>query len=262
MGNKSWTQEECNYLQDKWGVISIPSIADCLGRTINAVKIKAVKMELGSHLHSGTEITINELFNALGKGGSYSYTFERWCKHGLPIKYKKSINRKYRVIDIDDFWKWSEKNKELLDFSKFELNMLGKEPSWVAIKREADIAAAKYIKTPWTKDEDNMLKNMLNSYRYSYQDISDRLRRTGGAIKRRMLDLGLKQRPLKADTHNPWTNEEIKLLLSLQSKGYRPEVIAHKLGGKRSALAVRGKLERMELVNENGEYGRNVSGGC
>lgn len=262
MGNKNWTQEECDYLQDKWGMISIPSIAANLGRTVNAVKLKAVKMGLGRHIHSGEEITLNQLFNAIGKGSSYGWLSDRWCRYGLPVKMKKSINKKYKVIGIDAFWKWAVKHKGLLDFSKFELNMLGKEPTWVEAKRQADIAAAKYIKTPWTKEEDNTLINMLNSYRYSYQDISDRLRRTGGAIKRRILDLGLKQRPLKADNHIPWTNEEIKILLSLRSKGYTPEVIAQRLGEKRSALAVRGKIERMELVSSNGEARRDVPGGC
>lgn len=262
MGNKNWTQEECDYIQDKWGMISIPSIAANLGRTVNAVKCKSVKMGLGRHIHSGEEITLNELFNAIGKASSYGWLANRWCRYGLPIKMKKSINKKYKVIEIDDFWKWAEKHKKLLDFSKFELNMLGKEPEWVGTKRQADIAASKYIKTPWTEEEDNMLIDMLNSYRYSYQDISDRLRRTGGAIKRRMLDLGLKQRPLKAENHNLWTNEEIKILRSLQNKGYSPEVIAHRLGGKRSALAVRGKIERMELASSNGEIRRDVPGGC
>lgn len=244
MGNKNWTKSECEFLEDKWGSVSIPTIANNLNKSLNAVKIKAYKMNLGRHLHSGTEITINELCKAIGKGSSYSWLCDKWCRHGLPLKMKKSINKKYKVIEIDDFWKWAEKHKKLLDFSKFELNMLGKEPAWVKIKRQADIAAAKYIKTPWTDEDDNLLKDMLGSYKYSYQDISDRLRRTGGAIKRRMIDLGLKQRPLKADNHIPWTNAEIEKLLDLKKKGYSPETISKKLG-TRSCLAVRGKLERM-----------------
>ncbi|QAT40856.1 hypothetical protein [Clostridium sp. JN-9] len=262
MENRKWTQEECDYLQDKWGMISIPSIAANLGRTVQAVKVKAYKIGLRRHLHSGIEITINELAKALGKGSSYSWILDRWCRYGLPVKMKKSINKEYKVIDIDKFWKWAEKNKDIVDFSKFEKDMLGAEPKWADEKREADMAAVKYKKTPWTREEDNTLINMLNSYRYSYRDISDRLRRTGGAIKRRMCDLGLKQRPLKADNHIPWTNEEIKILLNLRSKGYSPEIIAQRLGEKRSALAVRGKIERMELVSSNGEARRDVPGGC
>lgn len=248
MGNKNWTPEECSYLEDKWGVVSIPTIAATLGRTVNAVKSKAQKMGLGRHLYCGVEITINELANAIGKGKSYSWIIDRWTRNGLPIKYKKSINKRYKVIDIEDFWKWAEAHKGIIDFSKFEVNMLGKEPEWVDEKRKADIAAARYKKTPWTKEDDNNLISMLNSYKYSYREISERLRRTEGAIKRRVLDLRLKQRPLKADNHRPWTDEEVRLLVNLKDKGYSPEVISERIGGSRSALAVRGKLERMEMI--------------
>lgn len=248
VGNKKWTFEECSYLEDKWGVLSIPTIAATLGRTVNAVKVKAQKMELGRHLHCGTEITLNELANALGKGKSYSWLLNRWTRNGLPIKYKKSINKRYRVIDIDDFWKWAEFHRDIIDFSKFEINMLGKEPEWVNEKRRADIAAARYKRTPWTTEDDNNLISLLNSYKYSYRDISERLRRTEGAIKRRVLDLGLKQRPLKADNNRLWKEDEVKLLINLRNKGYSPEVISERFGGTRSALAIRGKLERLEMI--------------
>lgn len=260
MGAKNWTKKECDFLEDKWGTVSIPTIAKSLGRTEYAVKLKASKLGLGRHLYSCEEITISQLVKVLG--AHYNYTVDRWISYGFPVKYKKSVSKKYKVFKLEDFWKWAEQHRDILNFSKFEKGMLGKEPSWVDEKRQADIAAAKYIKTPWTIEEDNILINMLNSYKYSYQDISDRLKRTGGAIKRRMVDLGLKQRPLKADNHIPWTNEEVKILLNLKDKGFSPEVIANKLGGKRSSLAVRGKLERMGLIGNNVESRRNVSGGC
>jgi hypothetical protein len=248
MGNKNWTQEECSFLEDRWGIVSIPSIAATLGRTETAIKTKAIKMGLGRHLHSGAEITINELVKAIGKSSSYGWINDRWCRNGLPVKFKKSVNKKYKVIEIEKFWKWAETHKDIVDFSKSEIHMLGKEPEWVDEKRTADIAAAKYKKTPWTKEEDNYLISLLNSYKYSYRDISERLMRTEGAIKRRVNDLDLKQRPLKADNHRLWTENELSILANLREKGYSPEVISERIGGTRSALAVRGKLERMELI--------------
>lgn len=262
MGNKPWTQEEINYLQDKWGELTIPGIAKKLGRTVTAIKIKAVKMELGRHLHCGEVITLNQLFNGIGKGSSYGWLENRWCRYGLPVKLKKSIKRRYRVIKIEDFWEWAKQHKDIIDFSQFEKNMLGAEPSWVEEKRHADIAAAQYKKTPWTKEEDIILISMVNAYRYSYRDVSERLRRTAGAVKRRMIILGIKQRPLKAENHILWSDKEVKDLIILKDAGYGPEVISEKLGGKRSALAVRGKLERMELVDNHGETGRVIPGRC
>lgn len=35
--NKSWSEAEDAYLQDKWGVVSVQGIAKALGRTENAV---------------------------------------------------------------------------------------------------------------------------------------------------------------------------------------------------------------------------------
>lgn len=161
------------------------------------------------------------------------------------MKKRKSIKKAYLVIYLDEFWKWAFENRTIIDFSKFEENNLGKEPDWVKEQRRADIAkAVKFKLSPWTKDEDSILISMLNEYKYGYKEISERLQRTEGAIKRRMCTLGLKQRPVKADNHIPWTDTEEKILLDMKAKGYSAEVIADKIG--RSSLAIRGKVERMQ----------------
>ena len=67
-----------------------------------------------------------------------SYTSNRLIREGLPVKWHIVKNNRFRVIDIDDFWKWAEKNKSILDFSRFEKYGLGAEPEWVDIKRKAD----------------------------------------------------------------------------------------------------------------------------
>jgi len=248
VGTRHWMEEELEFMESRWGEMSILGIAKCLKRSINAIRLKALKIELGWHLHSGEYITLSQLFQALGRNKSYSYALISWVKRrGLPVKIRKSIKRKYRVIYLDDFWRWAERNRTFIDFSKVPRGILGKEPAWVEEQRKADELFALYKKTPWTPEEDAMLRTMLNSYRYSYRDISIRLKRTESAIKRRILDLGLKQRPLKADNHNPWTKEEEKMLVDLYNKGYKPEVIAEFID--RSALAIKGKIERMLREN-------------
>jgi hypothetical protein len=245
MTRKCWTEEECIYLEEKWGVVSIPTIASSLGRTLDAVRLKAFKLGLGRHLHCGEYITLCQLAKALGR--SYTCILDTWIPRGFKYKTKVSVTKKYKITYIEDFWKWAKKNKDLMDFSKMEENTLGKEPKWVAEKRKADIAATRYKKTPWTSKEETLLKSLLNSYKYSYREISQRLGRTEGAIKKRMVDLGLMQRPIKADNHIPWTDREVALIVDLDSKGYTPEIISEKLGGIRSSIAVRGKLERMAI---------------
>ena len=243
-----WTAEELEFLETKWGSISIPLISKKLGRSINAIKVKAFRIGLGRHLHSGEEITFLQLLTALGKKCNYSYCKQSWQKYGFPAKYKKSMSKRYMVVRINEFWKWAEKNKNLLDFANFELHALGKEPIWVSAKRRADIEAKKYKTTPWTQTEDKHLISLLNEFKYGYRDISEKLCRTEGAIKRRMLDLGLKQRPVRMPNHNPWEPHNIEIVKNMYFQGCTPEIIAGKVG--RSACAVRGLIERLAARNE------------
>lgn len=61
---------------------------------------------------------------------------------GIPaVLMSMHNNRPVMMIRIDDFWKWAEKHQDLLDFSNYELNMLGAEPSWVPVKRRRDFRA-------------------------------------------------------------------------------------------------------------------------
>lgn len=243
MGSKpNWTTAETDYLEERWGNTSIPHIAKTLGKSINAIKLKAGKIGLDTFLQSGEEITFLDLCKALGRPNNYGYWSTSWVTHGFPMKYKKVITKKFMVVNIAAFWKWAEKHKYLVNFAKFETNTLGKEPKWVPIKRRADVEAAKYKTTPWTKAEDNHLISLLNTYKYGYREISIRLSRTEGAIKRRVCDLKLKQRPIKAENHTPWTDNEIQTVFTMVEKGYKPQVIAEYID--RSACAIRGLLER------------------
>ncbi|WP_352420755.1 hypothetical protein [Proteiniborus sp.] len=84
---------------------------------------------------------------------------------------------------------------------------------------------------------------MLNQYKYTYREISLRLQRTEGAVKRRMLDLGVKARPLKMPNHNPWTEEEVEILIDLYHKGHCCNTMPNYI--PRSAQACSGKIERL-----------------
>lgn len=238
---RNWTKEEVEYMEESWGKSPIPKIAEKLNRSVTAIKLKAYKTGLRRHIHSGDFITLNQLCRALKI--NYGYTGNMWIERGLPVKKKKSLNMKYRIIYIKDFWPWAERNKMLVDFSKVEKYILGPEPEWVYEKRKADIMAKKYKKTPWEPQDDERLISLLNSFCYTYRDISIKLERTEGAIVRRMGDLGLKQRPVKANNHNPWSPEDESILIDMYYKGYIAEIIAEEI--PRSAKAIKGKIERM-----------------
>lgn len=243
MDRRNWTNEEVEYLEDKWGQTSITGIAKELKRSINSVKEKAYRIGLTRHIHSGEYITYNQLLVAIGMGESYVRT--KFENNGIPIKFKKSIKKRYRIIYVDDFWKWAEEHKNLLNFKKFEPGALGwPEPRWVDLKRQSDKQKSIIKKTtPWTETEDKQLEWLLSQYKYGYADIARIMERTEGAVKRRCYDLGIKARPVKAENHRKWEKWETDLLLEMHSKGYTYEDICKKLNN-RSVHAARGKIER------------------
>jgi hypothetical protein len=238
----NWTKEEDSYLMDNWGKKSLGSIAKNLNRSESGVKIKVVRLGLGAFLDAGEYISFNQLSIALGRGTASSYTITSWVKNrNFPLKYKTVNNCRFRVVYLDDFWKWAEQNRTFIDFSKVEENILGAEPSWVKEQRKADQKkAAAYKLTPWTHAEDTELKRLLKKYRYSYFDLSQKLGRTCGAIQRRICDLGLKERPIKADNTIKWTPEELEQLASLIKSGTPYPLMSEVIS--KSEKAIRGKV--------------------
>ncbi|OHW63101.1 hypothetical protein EUAN_08850 [Andreesenia angusta] len=243
--NKKWSKEEVEYLESAWGTVAIPSIAKKLDRSLQAVKLKANKIGLTAFLECGDYITLNLLRTALRNGNANggNYTIDQWERKGLPIRRKRVDQCSFKVVKVEDFWRWAEKNRTLIDFSKMEPGALGAEPGWAKEQRKADNDMAKFKRTPWTVEDDGILKSMLRQYRYGYRELSERLNRTEGAIKRRIMDLGLRERPLKAYNHNKWTEEEVEILSEMYEKGYQPDAIRGKIN--RSAQSIRGKIERM-----------------
>lgn len=249
---KVWTKEELDYLQDKWGVSKRRNIARKLKRTETAVQLKAQRIGLGDPLTHIDGITMSELSKAL----NIHYNIVRnWQeRYGLPVGQVVVVNKPVWAIKYDDFWKWAEKNKHMIDFSRVERLSLGPEPSWVAEKRKADqikkLHVPKPHNTPWSNDDDSRLIWMLKQFKYTYPEIAYELNRTQGAVKRRIRDLGLKERPVRLPNHNKYTKKDEKILVELLEKGYCFEEIANRLN--RSALGVRGKAERMGYKFKNG----------
>lgn len=72
-------------------------------------------------------------------GDNTSYATSRLIDtYGMPVKERIVRHCRFKIIYIDDFWKWAEENKSLLDFSKMQPYCFGAEPDWVKVKREND----------------------------------------------------------------------------------------------------------------------------
>lgn len=239
---KTWQQHEIDYLCERWGTSPIKAISQKLKRSETAIAIKAGRLGLGPFLESGTYVTVNQLRQALGIGGG-NYYITSWVKNrNFPIRKKRVRNNAFNIVYLDDFWRWAEKNRSALDFSKFEENSLGKEPDWVKEKRRQDfIIKAKYNTSPWTKHEDERLKTLLKTHRYTYKELSQKLGRKCGAIQSRIHELRLKERPIK-EKRNYWTDREHELLDAMLVEGFSYEAMGEKLD--RSAKSIRGIVYR------------------
>lgn len=257
MGNKHWTPEEDEYLREHWGKASLNAIAKNLGRTENALLCRKGKLHLGAFLdnHPKGAVTLGAVCTAL-KVRYTNYIMTSWVEQrGLPVFTKKVRNCKFRMIELDEWWKWANKNQDFLDFSRFEPFALGPEPEWVNVKRSRDRLKKVYIsKTPWTKNEDERLVKYLRDNKYTADEISKLLCRSNGAVIRRISTLGLKERPLKAYTHNNYTDTEIAMIKTMISSGCNYYEISIKTG--RSEKALRGliyrwyKTERLDKARE------------
>ena len=248
MGTKNWNQTELDYLQDKWGVISIKGIANHLKKSVSAVKLKAQRIGLGDPRMSFEGITICQLAKALGR--EYSIIRNWIDRYGMPAK-SKIFARENRVLIIgyNEFWEWAEQHRELINFAKMDLNILGAEPDWVKVKRKADQMRSQrtWQSTAWDLKEDQRLLQLVRLPKITYPELARQLNRTESSIRRRLYDLNSKILPVRLNNHVKYTSGQVRTLIEMAESGYGYETIAAALGPDKSANGVRGKLERMNF---------------
>ena len=245
---RNWTPEDKIYLSDNWGTTAMPTLMEKLNRNKNAILIMVQRLDLGPFLECGDYITFNQLLRALGYTGGTGYLTKSWVNdRGFPVKYKRVNENRFMIVYLEDFWEWAEKNQELLEFSRFEENALGKEPDWAKDKRKRDFKYKQQIKTdPWTTLEDEKLKRFLKQQKYGYKELSKIFGRTSGAIQRRCCDLKIMDRPVKADNRIEWTKEELQRLGDMIKQGFRYSAISDVIG--KSDKAIRGYVYRFYLT--------------
>lgn len=104
----------------------------------------------------------------------------------------------------------------------------------------------------------------MKEHKYTYPEISLRLRRSEGAIQRRVLDLDIKERPVKADNHNLWTVQQLETLCDMIKRGSNYESISLEI--QKSTKAIRGKvftcylsenLNKVRKIIDGGNWGDN-----
>ena len=235
-------------MQEAWGKTSLKSIAKHLGRSENAVIVRIQRLGLGPGLQAGERISWNQFAIALSGRNGGGYLKKRLLAAGFPVHTQiiRGQNKaRFTTVDIEEFWKFAEQNKDLFDFSKMEPYVFGPEPEWATLKRRLDterLRKGRSHNDPWTPAQDKELQRLLSLYKYTYTEIAEKLKRSEGAIKRRIVTLGIKDWPIRKPSR-PWTEAEEKELIRMRGEGYGWDNIAAALD--RTALCVRGKYERL-----------------
>ena len=247
--NNRWREEEIQYLEDSWGVYSIPTIAKKLNRPIGGVKAKAYRIGLDQHLYSGGKVTLNLVIQNLGYK-SYTWMAKQFLKYGCPIQNKKVNNKSFKVIEINEFWEWAKENQDILNFRYFEENSLGLEPKWVKEKRRQDRIKLKKLNKNklWTREEETLLIAKLKSYRYTCKELAEEFNRTENSILRKISKMKIPYRPVpkneKKINEIIWTNKENEKFVRLYKSGYSIKEISDILRKSEELIE-----ERVNLLN-------------
>lgn len=239
-----WPKEDLDYLEDKFGELDIKRIAKHLEKTPEAILIKARRLGLESITNASDRLNSKQLARVVGTDRK---TIVRWInKHGLEASRKVLVKKRaFWRIKIEDFWKWAEKHQELIKWSKFERNALGKEPKWVDAARKKHLLKPKREDEKWTTKENESLRMYWNLGKKP-NEIAEILNRSSKAVLKRASRIGLSKRKIKI----PWQSIEVETLIKMKLEGYTDTQVAEELGRgvegvtyRRRKLIEEGKLE-------------------
>ena len=233
-----WKEDEIEYLMQHYGSITVKEISKNLKRTEMSIVIKAKRLGINA-LNNTEKINAKQLAEALNVDRKVIAHLIN--DKGLKAKFKsvKNVNKKFWRISIDDFWKWAEKNKDLINFSKMEKNILGKEPKWVDEQRKIDFRRrARRENAKWQSREDEVLKTFWKHRKA--KEIAIMLNRSEASVLRRASRLGLERKNIVL----PWQKIEIETLIEMKLDGALDKEIAWELGRDEGQVS----WKRKELI--------------
>ena len=116
---KEWNIEEIDYLKEHIGVQKIPIIAQSMGRTYDSLIVKMNRLGLSNTKSQTGYLTLGELAKLLKVERN---TLLGWVnRHGLPCMKKITRqSKRFYLICPSDFWKWAKMNKEKVQFSNID----------------------------------------------------------------------------------------------------------------------------------------------
>lgn len=184
-----WTPEQDDVLYEGVGVKTYEKMAETLGRSVEAVKRRIERLGLeDKHVATGT-VSAREL--ALIVGVDPTTVIRRWIPDGLvgvQKKLERGVSKKHRPYFIypEDFWKWAEKNKKRINFSKIERGVLIPEPDWFKEEWDKDFYIPNKTRKMWTDEEDDGVWKLYYEVGLPQKEIAEQMQRTQNSVEKRL----------------------------------------------------------------------------
>ena len=125
---KAWTAEEEKYVERHFEKTSKKEIATKLKRTEDAICRKGQKMGLNTYITE--ELCAKNIARAFSIDMCVIHRLIQ--KYGFPARAEQHGGVILYRIRQEDFWEWAEAHKNLLPWSRYELNSIPPDPEWVA----------------------------------------------------------------------------------------------------------------------------------
>ena len=151
--------------------------AKVLNRSIESVRKKAVQMGINTYYDGYLSAhVLAECFS------TNTQVIKRWIeKFNLPaIKINDSKHRTRYQIDPENFWKWADGHRDVINWSGYDLCSILPEPQWVEFEQSR--YKTKRHCRKFTANEIVQIKHMLRKC-MTYKEIAEKLGRTERSIE-------------------------------------------------------------------------------
>lgn len=188
--NRNWTREELDYIREVWGEKTVPEIAAKLGRSINAVKIKTVRLGYTGQKWCGEMMSACKVSELLGV--DVHTVTDYWIpKCNLKAKAKRLgvSKRTTTIIMFEDLLSWLQEHLDLWDSRRVPEYALGVEYKWLREKRENDKQLPARRLQKWASYEDQRLIIMFKRGDRTQAQIAKELNRSLASVNHRLARL-------------------------------------------------------------------------
>ena len=171
---RRWTEEEENFLIEKYTITNMDSLCKILQRTESAITKKAENLCLDKH---AGYITCSKINIATG------IDYNALINNKELTKVKRQFNGVLATYVREDiFWTWARKNIEKIDTKRLEKNLIYfiNVPIWFKRLNKKSKTYKNY--KLWTKAEIETLIFLRENCNYPYKEIAKRIGRSKDSV--------------------------------------------------------------------------------